>query len=42
MIHADPDHLRNVLWPPDRNGASGDIFARVRSQKAVTHRRARV
>jgi len=27
MIHADPDHLRNILWAPDRNGASGDIFA---------------
>ena len=27
MTHADPDRLRDILWPPDRNGASGDIFA---------------
>jgi Domain of unknown function (DUF4123) len=27
MTHADPDRLRDILWPPDRNGALGDIFA---------------
>ena len=27
MTHADPDRLRDILWPPDRNGSSGDIFA---------------
>jgi Domain of unknown function (DUF4123) len=27
MIHEDPDCLRQILWPHDRNGSSGDIFA---------------